>query len=418
LTILKQLQSTAPGESSDLSSVTALLNRIEGLKRDAISSLNTFLQNPELSRLAGQYIANLKKRNVDLGFNLFAIISDFYYRENFHSDVLRALLNPDGDHKEKVLFLKLFIDFLRSHGAPINPENYLNASVVREEGRVDLLIKDAVSKRAIILENKINWAADMPRQIPRYLEYVSAMEYECDSIVYLRLNGYSGPDKSDWEVDDCRRVDPILKVVCAYDESENDLFNGWIAKCKRAATNSDSEHVLRQYGDLIKKLGGNVMNKPIMDQFYQIVTTGENLKTALSLKAMLDDLILFRVERLIDEFRNDLAPFRKISNWNNDDAYFTGLLWNGAHLGLDIVAKPEAYACQFWDREDRECTKGRAQMILERMGCLGEYTRNSQGFFKEFAFPSQEAELIQYVRAFKNKLAQVISEMQTKTKRS
>ncbi|HXT11400.1 MAG TPA: PD-(D/E)XK nuclease family protein [Candidatus Angelobacter sp.] len=398
----------------DLSSANTLLHQIGALSREAVSNLYTLLRNPELLRLARQYTANLKKRNVDLGFNLFAIISDFYYRENFHSDILRALLDPDGHHKEKALFFDIFIDFLKSHGAHLNPKNYLKVSVVREEGRVDLLIKDAVSKRAIILESKINGAGDMPRQIPRYLEYVRATGYECDAIVYLRLNGYSGPDKSDWTIDDCRRIDPILRVVCAYDESKNDLFNGWIAKCKRAAANSDSEHVLRQYGDLIKKLGGNVMNKPIMEKFYQIVMTGENLKTALSLKAMLDDLILFRVERLIDEFKSDLGPFRKISNWNNDDAYFTGLLWKGAHLGLDIVVKPEAYVCQFWDREDRECAKRRAQMILERMGCLGDFVRHGEGFIREFSFPSQEDELVHYVRAFKNKLTQAVADEQKK----
>ena len=35
----------------------------------------------------------------------------------------------------------------------------------------------------------------------------------------------------------------------------------------RAKENSDAQHILRQYGKIIEKLGGHIINKPIMKEF-------------------------------------------------------------------------------------------------------------------------------------------------------
>ena len=66
-----------------------------------------------------QLLANLRivahdydktKRHIsDIGFNIFRLTSDIYYRENYHSDVIKAFLDPTEKHNEKSLFLQLFI---------------------------------------------------------------------------------------------------------------------------------------------------------------------------------------------------------------------------------------------------------------------------------------------------------------------
>jgi len=395
-------------EGRILAAGTELLQRIKAITDNAIHDLEEFTCNANLSALAREYEANVKKRDVDIGFNLFAIISELYYRENFHSDILKALIDPKGKHQEQETFLNLFLEFIRSQGAKINLLDYSNVQVEREEGRVDLLIKDEDSKKAIIIENKINDARDMPRQLPRYLDYVRANGYTCDAIIYLRLNGDAGPDTTGWKDVERKQVKAILKVICAYNETETDLLNGWIVKCEKVSKNANAQHIIRQYGDLIKKLGGNIMNKPIMEKFYKTVVEGENLKTALSLRAMLDDLVLYRVEKIIDKFKNDLAPFRSINNYKDCDAYFTGLNWKAAHLALDIMVEPESYRFQFWDRNDREGLKGQAKAILNKMGCFDEYTPIDGMYCKDFAFPSQEEDLIKHITAFKKQLGKVV----------
>ncbi len=45
----------------------------------------------------------------DIGFNVFTLSSDFYYRENFHSDIIKAFLNPRDKHNEENKYLNKFI---------------------------------------------------------------------------------------------------------------------------------------------------------------------------------------------------------------------------------------------------------------------------------------------------------------------
>jgi hypothetical protein len=380
----------------------ALLKRTQTLNATVVGKVEKLLLNADLSRLALVYAANLKRRNVDLGFNLFAIISDIYYRENLHSDILQALLDPNGKHQEQGTFLRLFLNLIRSQGADLDASYYSNAQVVREEGRVDVLIKG--QGHVIIIENKVNNASDQPRQLPNYLNQVEKEGYACDAIVYMRLNKDAKPDMKGWTSDEIKRVEKLLICICAYTETPKDLLNGWIRKCENASKRVETALILRQYGDLITKLGGNVMNKPIMDEFYKMIVEGENFKTALCVKEMLDDLVLYRVERLIEYFKNDPSPFQQIRIYLNVDAYFTGLLWNDAHLGLDITVEPKSYKFEFWDRNDREGTKRRANEILDKMGSVNDYTRSGGSFVKMFSFPSEEQELIRHVSEFKNKL--------------
>ena len=151
------------------------------------------------------------------------------------------------------------------------------------------------------------------------------------------------------------------------------------------------------------------MNKPIMEKFYKTIVEGENFKTAMSLRAMLDDLVLYRVEMIIERFKNDLAPFRYVNNWKDFDVYFTDLSWKDAHLGIDIIVEPEWYTFQFWERPDSKVKNGQAKAILRKMGCLDEYTLTGDRFCKIFAFPSEEEDLIKHITDFKKKLGEVVS---------
>jgi len=367
--------------------------------------------------LTKAYEENLEKRHIEIGFNLFELISDHYYRETFHSDILNALLNPESKHGEKNKFLQLFLTYLCSQpGAAIDPSHYLDAIVTKGKGHIDVLITG--SKHAIIIENKINDAIDQRRQIPGYLDYVEVkMGYHCDAIIYLRLNGNTRPDMAHWNPQQIEQVIKKLIVICAFDGNEdsaaNDLLRGWVLKCEKAAqANSDAQHVLRQYGGIIKKLGRAVMNKPIMKKFYEIMVegVGENFKTALSLKKMLDGLIFYRVENIKDKLQHNLEPFRKIENYQGYDAKLSNFLWNDANFGLDIIVGTESYSFEFWDTLDRDGTnKGRANAILHNMRCLSDYTCKEGGvFFKEFKFPSEETKLIEHIIKFKEQLLNAV----------
>ena len=426
--------SIAPNKPGSLSAVKALLDEIEIIRRNFLEQTTLFLNSEEIKKLANEYSINRANRDVDLGFNAFAIISGIYHRENLHSDVIKAFLDPKGKHGEGDRFLRAFLDYLATIdpiGKRIVPENYSNARVEREEGRIDILISDEWSKHAIIIENKINGAGDMGRQIPRYLEYIKAKDFHCDAIIYLRLHGKGGPDRAGWSAEENAEIADLLTVVNAYDELDSDLYLGWVKKCAELCKKgSDSDFLLRQYSLLLKSLGKYAMNKPIMDRFYNLMRDKCRYQVALEIKStledlriqldedrhkiaktvgnMLDDLPAYRAERVIERFQSDCEPFTKIEFYGKGKGtvLFHGMWRGNAHIGIDLNFEPNTSRFGFWDRTDGAGKNSIAMELLKKMDVLDEYkAKNGSGFFvKEFNFPRDDEALIQYIQTFKRKL--------------
>lgn len=77
----------------DMGAVHRLLHCVADFNNDQLSRIKPLFNSQRLADLDQKFEANLKKRNIDIGFNLFSIISDVYYRENLHSDILAAFLD-------------------------------------------------------------------------------------------------------------------------------------------------------------------------------------------------------------------------------------------------------------------------------------------------------------------------------------
>ena len=380
---------------------------------DAERRVEQFICDAGLRELAHKFQVNLEKQRMPLGLNLFELISDYYYRETLHSNILHAFLDPAGKHQAQHTYLYLFLEFLRTqHSVKIDLAHYCKVVVEKEKGRIDILIRDEVSKRAIIIENKINGAADQHRQLPGYLEYLEKKGYTCDAIVYLRLTEGAGPDTKGWTNHDRRQVEAVLRIVCAYDGSEGEkaLVNGWILKCAAVASDPDTKHILGQYGAIIKKLGGDLMNKPSMEQFYSIIMKDNNFKTALSLKQMLDELVTYRVQRIVDLFQSDRSPFHRVWPYENG-ALFSDLPFENGMLQICVWVHEDTYLFEFQHHNREKEVKGQAEVILREMGVLEEYTFYEHGRFnktKTFAFPSEEQALIDHISTFKRRLSETL----------
>lgn len=363
-----------------------------------------FISNNKIDSIAKDYENACLYKNIDVGFNLFTLISDTYYKENFHSDILFALLSVrvEGMIRQPV---EIFLDYLKELGASLNLRNYNSVVIEREKGRLDLLIFDTISKRCVIIENKINNAPDMDRQIPRYVKYVTEKRgFECECIVYLTLDGNKNPSKINWTSKEVEYIGHRLKSIAAYNDTHKDLYSGWISKLEKSTTHIDILFVLRQYGTLLKKIGGNVMNKIIIESFYKEMLDVEKYKTAQSVKIMLEDLILFRAERIKAFFETSPAPFNNIVVWQNWVVSFNNCNTDDkAHWSIDIGVHSDEYRFEFWNR-NAENTNG-AKALLERMGVLdNSFYEAGLRMKKQFRFPGQEQEMLDYTVAFKQKL--------------
>jgi hypothetical protein len=95
---------------------------------------------------------------------LFNPLSFFPIGETMHSFLIANLINPNSEHGQGDLFLKLFLKIL-------NIDDYKetdNWIVTAETGRIDILIKRQNPHTVIVIENKSNFAIDQENQLYRY----------------------------------------------------------------------------------------------------------------------------------------------------------------------------------------------------------------------------------------------------------
>ena len=215
-------------------------------------------------------------------FSFFETVSDHYYRETFHSDILYSLLNPEtteiGSITSKT-FLRRFLELINvpfDSNAKFVVKKEEEANTTDSNGRIDLSIVG--NGYSIIIENKINNAAEQENQLARYVESQrNKNPNTIICIVYLTLT----PNKSQEPSIDCYSkeyfeiVNEIKKrkiPLYLWAASNTNKLEGWLDKslidllddcineigCK---TNTDSAArttlvFMGQYRNLLNRLGG------------------------------------------------------------------------------------------------------------------------------------------------------------------
>lgn len=312
------------------------------------TDIKTFLDKAEGT--SAEFMEN-KKVKYDLGLNIFTIASSRYYLEDFHSDVLVSLLELNGAHKEGNIPLRLFIDLLNLKSKiPIEYMNYSSCEILREEGRIDILIKDTTSRRAIIIENKINDATDQPKQLIRYLNLVEDQNLIVDAIVYLTIDPFKKPDFIGWSLEDKQRVLKKLIHLPVEDTriTEFDLINKWIDPLTIEASNINFISILKQYKSLLLFLTKNKMDAITLTKFYNQLREENNLETALSVQNMLIDLPQYLADRVQNNYARNFAPFEKLWRYKNRDVVFEKFLFQDTYLKMDVWCSLEGYDIYFW----------------------------------------------------------------------
>lgn len=305
-----------------------------------IAQIRQLLANGTIRQLGWEY--NLQKNSQpEKPLNVFTMASDLYYRENFHSDIIKVFLDPSENHQEGTTFLYAFIDFLNDNfgnKVSIRKMDYRKVIVEREFRRIDILIRSEESRHCIIIENKIYNAGDTKRQLPKYYDFMTDLGYSIDAIVYLPLDINKQPDMSTWKGNDKQHVLPLLCHVPAYQKKGISLVNGWLLPCTQLTKNLDCISILRQYSELIKLLSNNIMDNIILGKFYNSLLEGDNLQTAKSVRNMLNDIPAYMKDRIMEQLRN--------KGYNN---VWT---WKPSHCGIIFRKDGNEYKIDVWTSED------------------------------------------------------------------
>ena len=156
------------------------------------SLTNEFAEIEKLVSQLYEKVKDYKRSDYD---NLFTSISDTFYRENFHSDILCYLFKFDEAKEELIKW------FNRDLNLKIDFDKYKGGEVLREKGHRDITLYSKDRKRVVIVENKSNGADDQDKQILGYVETLEDCESGkiiVDGILYINKYSLKEPEHNNW----------------------------------------------------------------------------------------------------------------------------------------------------------------------------------------------------------------------------
>ncbi|MHC1773824.1 MAG: PD-(D/E)XK nuclease family protein [Lentimicrobium sp.] len=245
-------------------------------------------------------------------FNVFKILKLSTNEVRTHSAFLAELLDPNGSHGMKEIFLTKFLLQQREkfHGnenflkmfenfepkfARVSTEEYIGIinMVNLEGGRIDLVIKDHAG-RVILFENKI-YAGDEKLQLMRYRS-----AYKSAPIFYLTLDGKE-PSKDSISTNLKNRPDlsNLEEGKDFFRISYKDDIIEWLTSClKEAVVFPLLRETLLQYINLIKHLTGITMDNNLKNEIAELIAnSSENIKAADVISSNVTDAkILLQLE--------------------------------------------------------------------------------------------------------------------------
>ena len=323
-------------------------------------------------------------------FNIFELISDIYYRENFHSDIIAQLLRNE-------IILKNFLDFIG-----VDKSKYENCEVEREESKIDILIK--TEKNCIIVENKLNWAKDMPEQLFRYYnECKNNKKLEVDKIVYLSPNSWKQPEEQSIK----EIPKELIKTIIGYDGENNDFYTMVLQKSLEEMNNKEPKEwrlLLEHYLKILRQTGETKMDKLTKEFYDKIVNDGKEYEKIELIATMYNDLTKTRINNLISTFSGE--------NYNNECFYRDFYSEKrGLNYAIDIYANDYKYSyLQLFSREENEVDnspKSRKKWEQDNKDIEAWLKKHKlfDGFYfddwrwtKDFKFPEDEKALYEFAK--------------------
>lgn len=211
-------------------------------------------------------------------FNIFKILKLHSSEVRLHSAFIAELLNPQGSHGQKDVFLKLFIDKFQfknnefyTQGVTVEIEKhfgFLNEGS-SEGGRIDIILTDK-NWNQIVIENKIN-AGDQKNQLLRYNQISPNAD-----LFYLTLLGVEPQDYSKGTL----QANVDFKCL----SYKLDIIN-WLEDCRKVAINSSILYqTITQYINITKQLTNQTMNDSMTEDLAQLVISSlDNVDATFSL---------------------------------------------------------------------------------------------------------------------------------------
>jgi hypothetical protein len=267
----------------------------------------------------------------DNDFNIFKIITPtFYEYEKLHSNLIRALFDPETPEIANYHYLAIFVDLLKKKNPKILHHDFGNNYCVKleesikieDKGSIDILIHDETY--AIIIENKSHNAPDTNNQLAKYYKHIEGAGLKVLSVVYIPLDPNKAPsfDYDDEYKDYIPKIQNVLVILPVINSksTDDDFVHGFLNKClERTKGNQTATMFLEQFIRLFKYLGGNNMflnsNKKLFEKIFE---TKESILIAQDIVKLYNDRQRYITILFFDSFIPKLKE-RKFESFKNID---------------------------------------------------------------------------------------------------
>ena len=299
-------------------------------------------------------------------FNVFRILKLQSSEVRLHSAFLAELLNPKGNHGQKDVFLKIFVNSYQFKGNAFDTSSatveierhsgFIN-EIGDEGGRIDIIITDKLH-RQIIIENKI-YAGDQKNQLVRYNNYSKNAD-----LLYLTLDGKLPNDESKGSLE----VDVDFKCI-----SYSTHITDWLEQCrKEVAIYPIIRETITQYLNLIKYLTNQTMNDSMDNELATLLTSNTNNVEAAftiihSLKSIKEKL-LAKLKVDLEELAEELGLL--VTNDINFDKQYNGVYfyregWRNASIAFGFQSYSNVLLYGILLDEPENYTTDSREMLLK-----------------------------------------------------
>lgn len=216
-------------------------------------------------------------------YNLLTTVLNEHDEVRLHSRVIGSLLDINGLHYQKELFLEKFMEILKITEFEFNIEE---SNLFLEYQNIDLYLTDGI--KHIIIENKI-YAGDQKNQIKRYYDTIKDenkdLGYNDILVIYLSIDRTKPSSYSlgNLIIEDNYIFDNDEKIAIFKNINyKNEILN-WLDDCLHEIQNiTNLNESIQQYKNVVEKITNNYKEK-VMSQ-KEFLLEKDNLKLAIGLE--------------------------------------------------------------------------------------------------------------------------------------
>lgn len=217
---------------------------------------------------------NAHKERTGADYNIFSVLDAERKEVGTHSHILFSLMSPNGAHRQKDRYLKLFLKEL-DVPLPLRGRQWqVEREWVSSHGRIDFFLH--CPGMCVVIEMKID-AGDQHAQLFRYEQYAKTKS-NTYRVCYLTLQGSSPSEQS---------------AQCLNEKSFQNLsFSGhiqrWLTACLEETPASSSAYsLIQQYQRLINKI---TEEESMSKQISGLIQGADDLRGAIAISNELNNI--------------------------------------------------------------------------------------------------------------------------------